>query len=1158
MRIRELDLIRYGKFTDRHISLPRRARDIHLIVGPNEAGKSTVRAAIGDWLFGIPVKTPLAFLHPMPEMRLGGILERVAADPAGDQQLAFVRAKGSKNTVRSPQDAALSDAVLQPWLAGMQLKSFQRMYALDHSTLVEGSAGILSASDDLGRLLFQSAAGIEGLGTELEGLQQEADAIWAIRKSGSRAYYQAHEAFEAAGAELKKSQLKAKDWKAQHDALLELEQRLSAARQRYAQVRQQLSQLERIRRVRPMLQALDAALAQKEELGLSEAIALLPENASSTVRECAQAIAFTQAQLQRLERDRLARQGQLEALDLDEDILRFMSDVDKLNERRLQYGSHSQEIAKLTQELRSHWERVQEHTVDLGWPADSEEQVRERMPAVPARARLTQLLKQRTDVLAQLRASQAALEDREHQVSQSKQALDRLAESQANPQLTAAFDKALKLGDHEATFSRQARAIADRKVVLQDALAGMGPFRLEPNALTDMLVPEQAIVQSLLDDTRSDHAEMQVQRKAIAKKAEELERLELELQHFVQEIQPVTREQLETARQTREQEWLRIKQAPDQLGVRATVYEQSVAKADQFADSRLHSAQHDATLRSKNERIDHLRIELTSLRAGLQALAEQEEARNRRWQSIAQSSGLPALALDVATTWLRQRTSVLEIHSEVSALERQLAELSSAGNNAASAVWAALDGAGSETPSLADCLHQARTVLNAVEQTAGQRAALSKQVADGQNGLESARKLYQSARQAFSEWETAWLLAVKAAGFDESASADRVEIELDIIEKIGQLLIAAQKIRSERLEPMQADLRNFEDSAAALAIRIAPELTGLSADAIAMELHARGAAATLAKNASRELQAQLQGIGTEIAEMELREIAVNAQLAPLLSMAGEQDVEGLAIAAEQSEHRRQFERQMKESLDSLVQGSDGLSVEQLRAEASSVAPDELIAETERLGADSSQLVEEISNLSAQQGTLRKTFESLDGADAAARAEGRRQEAVAAMVNAAESYLKLHTAARLLKWSMEKFRQTRQGPMLAKASATFNALTLGSFERLVVDSEDHSPRLFGIRPGGGLVEVSGMSEGSRDQLYLALRLAALEMQIEQGANMPLIADDLFINFDDRRTAAGLHVLGELSAKMQVVFLTHHDHLVPVARKVLGSDLNVVVL
>ncbi|MBK9684947.1 MAG: AAA family ATPase [Betaproteobacteria bacterium] len=96
MRIRELKLIRYGKFTDRSLALPLSDRDIHLIVGPNEAGKSTVRTAIGDWLFGIPMRTPLAFLHPMPELRVGGIVERLPYGETVGQQLAFHRTKGNR------------------------------------------------------------------------------------------------------------------------------------------------------------------------------------------------------------------------------------------------------------------------------------------------------------------------------------------------------------------------------------------------------------------------------------------------------------------------------------------------------------------------------------------------------------------------------------------------------------------------------------------------------------------------------------------------------------------------------------------------------------------------------------------------------------------------------------------------------------------------------------------------------------------------------------------------------------------------------------------------------------------------------------------------------------------------------------------------------
>ncbi|MGQ3335607.1 ATP-binding protein [Hydrogenophaga sp.] len=277
-----------------------------------------------------------------------------------------------------------------------------------------------------------------------------------------------------------------------------------------------------------------------------------------------------------------------------------------------------------------------------------------------------------------------------------------------------------------------------------------------------------------------------------------------------------------------------------------------------------------------------------------------------------------------------------------------------------------------------------------------------------------------------------------------------------------------------------------------------------------------------------------------------------------MTASGVSDIEALAHAIQRSDQRRAIERQILEAEARLVQTADGLPLDALREDIAGTGPDELMAQHAELTLSSSHVVEEIAVLSDSYGRLKAGFAELDGTDLAAKAEARRQEAISAMGDAAEQYLKLQTAARLLKWSMEKFRETKQGPMLAKASSIFSGLTVGSFSRLLVDTEEATPRLFGIRPDGESVDVTGMSEGSRDQLYLALRLAALELQVEQGLNMPLIADDLFINFDDHRTGAGLAVLAELSRKMQVVFLTHHAHLVPLAQEVLGLDLNVVYL
>ena len=103
---------------------------------------------------------------------------------------------------------------------------------------------------------------------------------------------------------------------------------------------------------------------------------------------------------------------------------------------------------------------------------------------------------------------------------------------------------------------------------------------------------------------------------------------------------------------------------------------------------------------------------------------------------------------------------------------------------------------------------------------------------------------------------------------------------------------------------------------------------------------------------------------------------------------------------------------------------------------------------------------------------------------------------------------------------------------------------------MVDHDDNTPKLAGVRSDGAtVVPVDGMSEGTVDQLFLALRVAAVEDALAQGAKLPFLADDLFINFDDERAAAGFKVLAELARKTQVLFFTHHAHLAEVADRAL---------
>lgn len=1160
MRIRELKLIRYGKFTDRTLALPARDRDIHLIVGPNEAGKSTVRSAISDWLFGIPMRTPLAFLHPMPELRVGGVIERLAPGGAAAQQFAFDRSKGNKNTLRTPENTDLPEAALQPWLGSLQAQAFNRMYALDHTTLVEGGAGILSASDDIGRMLFQSAAGIEHLGDALQKLQNEADALWAPRKSSSRTYYQALDAYETANAEFKQATLRTKDWKAQHDALVSTEAALADARRRDVDIRQQLSRLERIRRVRPMLLALDAARAQRDELLAAGDIPLLAENAAQVLNDARQEMLLVASDLQRLQHDISQAQIELEGTHVDRNILSLAADITELNERRLQFRAYRTDMVKRSEEIRMEWLRVQELASDLGWTVESEDAVRQRLPATPVRSRLVRLLKDRVAVAQDLRAAQSNLAERQQQVQKAQQTLGRLTAGAVHRGLASAVEQALKLGDHASAMSELQQKVEGFVQKIDTGLAALGAWRKEPDALKAMIVPESVLVQGLIDQHRSDAVEAQSQRDALDVKTQDVQRLELELQQFVRDFQPVSMDQVQEARRVRDEAWQGIKVVPQELTDRAVAFEGHIVDADNLADARLDRAQYEATRQAKAERLEQQRLELRNLESRLQAMQTRMDVRIAEWHALTSSCGLPQLPLEMAPVWLQQRQGVLDLVDEKADTEQQRLVGREAAAKIQQSLWSMLDEKASEgpTPELAECVRRARAQITLADQAQGQRDTLEQQLHEGQSSLVTLQGSVQSTQDDWDTWNRSWQAAVLAAGYEATVLADQVEAEIEVMQEVERLLSRIRSIRSERIDTMQADLDGLASTAKSLVERSAPELASHSAEDIALELARRLDQARQAATVSAELHSQLERTNSELTAAQKRQLAVQASLAPLMTAAGVNDVSVLGGAIDRSDLRREIELKIQSAETDLTQAADGLTVEELRGEISGIGPDELKTQLERFTELSGDVVDEIAALSNSFGTQKTAFDAFDGTDLAAKAEARRQEAISAMGDAAERYLKLHTASRLLKWSMEKFRETKQGPMLAKASAIFNGLTLDSFSRLLVDSEEQAPRLFGIRPGGEQVDVAGMSEGTRDQLYLALRLAALELQIDQGLNMPLIADDLFINFDDRRTAAGLKVLGDLSRKMQVVFLTHHDHLVPLAREVLGSDLNVVLL
>ena len=80
----------------------------------------------------------------------------------------------------------------------------------------------------------------------------------------------------------------------------------------------------------------------------------------------------------------------------------------------------------------------------------------------------------------------------------------------------------------------------------------------------------------------------------------------------------------------------------------------------------------------------------------------------------------------------------------------------------------------------------------------------------------------------------------------------------------------------------------------------------------------------------------------------------------------------------------------------------------------------------------------------------------------------------------------------MRWAVDRYRKEKQGPLLKRAGELFRVLTRNSFERLEVRfDERNNMHLTGVRPDGQVVAVPGLSSGTEDQLFPALRIAAVE-------------------------------------------------------------------
>ena len=417
----------------------------------------------------------------------------------------------------------------------------------------------------------------------------------------------------------------------------------------------------------------------------------------------------------------------------------------------------------------------------------------------------------------------------------------------------------------------------------------------------------------------------------------------------------------------------------------------------------------------------------------------------------------------------------------------------------------------------------------------------------------------EKAEEERERWQADWVKVVGAIDLQFDDKPEVLSAQINVIDEMREHAVAARDLRDKRIATIERDIGTFERAVAEVAAELAPDLTNSDADACVVELDRRREEVLKLNQQHRELTETVIGRQKKIEELEEGRRVSWALVQPLIEAASVENVEELREAIERSDRLRTLNEKLTVVMETLDQQGDGVAIEVIEEECRGVDIDEAQVKEEAAEAEMKVLGEHLEEAVVVWTGARKVFEAIGGDDAAARAAADCEEALAAIQDVAERYVRVRASGLLLRWAVDRYRQEKQGPLLKRAGELFRVLTRNSFERLEVRfDERNTMHLTGVRPDGEVVAVPGLSTGTEDQLFLALRIAAVDDYLARAVALPFVADDLFINFDPERSAAGFEVLGRLAERTQVLFYTHHPHLVDVARETLGVDVHVVML
>lgn len=1170
MKLARLLLQAFGPFTDKTLDFSASASNLHLIYGPNEAGKSAALRAITDMRFGIPLRSPDDFIHATGRMRVAGLFIDDQGEPIG-----LIRRKGRSSTlsrfdVTTEQPDPALPVLREHELAltaGVERSEFEAMFGLNHARLRAGGDLLLKGEGELGSALFEASAGTRSITAILTALDDDARKIFNPHGRAQNATInEARRQLDDLRTAWRQAQTKPAEWQALNRAHEQAKAELAEIDKTIEALRRRENELTELRTVEPLLRQHDRALAELQSLA---AVPDLPEGAREQRLAAEQAQRRAQQDLKDAELD-LDRCTQalanlvIEAplLEHAEVIERLAAGVEAASRSRIEVQQQQATVERIDADLTARAARIA--------PGRDIREVLNAAPSEADRVALNDHLQATNRLNERLAGNHQRALELDEALSADAEETPALPDPAVRQALSDALRRAQALGDVGRRRRELDRQITEIEGRLIQSLSDMGADS-EQALRTAQPLLEAQIAQARQDLAEVDDA-MRDARDEDRRLEPQLEEQRLRQRQLAAEGEVVTSETLRLARDRRDDGWSRVRkvyvertgdvaelgQGFDASRQLPDAFEAAQEEADRQADLLRADAKRAAASEECSTRIEQMEARRREIAAALVSLGSRREGVLAGWTARLTQAQLPALDADALREWQDRREVVLELAERLAGLrsdrEGALAEVLTASSALLVALRdagqaAANLAAGGEVDALPSLIAQALQWEKKSAEKEAQSGARAKLLRTQQTERKKVGTVILHTETELKGHEEA-LDAWHARLFLPSGSAsETVKARLEELDALGRQSTALNDARQAQGHH-NAVVNDIEARAAQLAILVG-EPGPVSVDDFADRLRKRLVASreseqernSLIHDQGRAQQKKLQ------AETELEQ--QSAVLARLCAVAGVPIPNVLPEREESAAKKRHSQIHLSTLREQLAQAS-ARTEEALRQSLAGQDSVAIEGERDRCRLEIEQRETEQTAVRQVEEQARRALEGIDTSDRAAAAREGMESAAARFRAAIRPWARLKLAHALLKESLSRFRERAQAPMVAAASTYFSLMTEGRYERLEADEEGEKPVLRAVQADGARKGIEAMSDGTADQLYLALRLAALDLRRASHPHMPLVLDDVLITSDDERAANVLRALARFAEGGQVMIFTHHRHLIDVARAALGDE------